>query len=373
MRVAIDTSFLHYPPSGIGAYVEALIANLPAADPALELATIEPTAGDLPGLSDPRVRRLLWDAVGAGRAAGRTRPDLLHIPHFAAPVRSPVPFVVTVHDAIPFQEPAYRASRSMRAYLDLMRRNVRAARLVFVPSHAAAADVTRELGIPVTRIRVTPEATSLSPAMLPLAAERAAILERHGITGPYVFNIGGFDARKNLPLLVEAFAEALPDLPPDTALVIAGAPHSANPTVFPTLGPVISRLGLRDRVVLTGRVTESEKATLYAGASCYVTPSLREGFGLTALEAMALGTPTIVANRGSLPEVVGDAGVVVEPTRDDLASALAGLIGDPVRRQRLAEAGPDRAATFSWRHTAELTVRGYREALGLPAPDEEDA
>lgn len=376
LRIALDASFLALPPSGTATYVRSLAAALRATFPDLELALLDPGWNDGSAdtgriaqpwhrlANDRRLRRFSWDSVGVGRAARRVRPDLLHIPHFAAPVRPGVPFVVTVHDVIPLLVPAYRASRAMRLNLAVMRRTVPRARLVLTPSEAAAADIERVLGIPRARIRVTPEATG--PAFVPARnrdAARAAV-RRLGVRERYVFNVGGLDVRKNLPVLLEAFARALPRLGEPAQLVIAGAAHTDNPIVFPPLAPLVSRLGLDGNVILPGRVSEADKLALYQAADLYVTPSLSEGFGLTALEAMACGVPTIAANRASLPEVVGDAGVLVEPDADTLAAAIAAVLNDPARRADLAARGIARAAAFTWERAARLTRAAYDEVLG---------
>ncbi|MER3437020.1 MAG: hypothetical protein C4346_05125 [Chloroflexota bacterium] len=238
-----------------------------------------------------------------------------------------------------------------------------AARLILTPSHAAKDDVVRVLGIPSQRIRVTPEAAG--PEFRP-AEDWTAVHEtiaKFGIRGKYIFNAGGFDTRKNLPVLLEAFGRALPRLQEPAQLVIAGAPHTANPRVFPPVQPVIERLGLSGAVLLTGRVTEAEKIALYQGAALYVTPSRYEGFGLTVLEAMACGVPTIAANRSSLPEVVGEGGILVEPEPEALATAIAAVFNDPVAAATWRARALARAAAFDWRRTAHLTLDAYREAL----------
>jgi glycosyltransferase involved in cell wall biosynthesis len=221
------------------------------------------------------------------------------------------------------------------------------------------------LGIPAKRIRVTPEAAG--PEYQP-AANHAVVrqrLKRLGIEERYIFNVGGLDVRKNLPVLLEAFARARPQLSEPVHLVIAGSAHSGNPAVFPPLESVIQRLGLSEHVILPGRVSEEEKIALYQGADLYVTPSLYEGFGLTALEAMASGVPVIAANRTSLPEVVGDAGLLAEPEPDALAEAMARVLTSPALADDLRQRGLIRSSQFSWRKTAELTIAAYHEALEM--------
>ena len=365
--VALDGSFLHLPPSGIGTYVRSL-ADAFAAMPDLpvDVHLIEPSPGRLlkPG---SRAHRFLWDAFGVTGTllAQHPRPRLLHLPQFTAPIAASVPYVVTIHDVIPLVLPDYRASGAMRVNLAVMSRTVKRAVRVIAPSDAAAEDITRVLGISQDRVRVIPEAASSDLAPDRAGAARAFVRNRFGIDGPYVFNIGGYDLRKNLPLLVRAFAQALPQLPdPSTTLVIAGAPHAENPRMFPPLEPIVAELGLGDRVRLVGRVTDDERRALYQAASVYATPSSYEGFGLTPLEAMACGVPPIVANRTSLPEVVGDAGLIVEPTVEAFAEAIVRIFRDDALRRDLTDRSLARAATFSWERAARETADIYREAIG---------
>jgi glycosyltransferase involved in cell wall biosynthesis len=298
------------------------------------------------------------------KAARRVQPDLLHIPHLSAPLRPGVPLVVTVHDTIPFVLPAYRASPAQRVRLAIVRRTIRQARLVLTPSHASAADIERVLGIAPDRIRVTPEAAGDEYHPVdPRSPEVVAVARRFGVRGRYIFNAGGLDVRKNLPVLLDAFARALPRLREPAQLVIAGAPHTANPVVYPPLAPLVERLGLGGSVVMTGFVTPADKLALYQGADLYVTPSLYEGFGLTALEAMACGVPVIAANRTSLPEVVGNAGLLVEPDSEVLAAAIVAVFGDDGKHQTLRARGLERAAGFGWERTARLTRRAFGEVV----------
>ncbi len=369
LRVAIDTSFLALPPSGIGTYVRGLREAMPAAAPDIDLIELDP-GWDAPDPSapvwrrlaaDPRARRFQWDLLGVAAAARPSRPALLHIPQLAAPLRPPSPLVVTVHDAIPFLLPDYRRSRAMRFNLAVMRRTVRRADRLIAPSRAAATDISRVLGIPPSRLMVVPMAAA--PDLVPGDSEvaRHFVSQRFGIDGDYVFNIAGFDRRKNLSVLIEAFARVLPRIDWPLSLVIGGAPHSGNQHVFPDLRPLVARLGLETRVVFTGKVSDEERRALYQAASVYATPSLYEGFGLTPLEAMACGVPVVVADRTSLPEVVADAGLAVAPTAEAFAEALVTILADSSLRARLCESGLARAREFSWARTARETAAVYRE------------
>ncbi len=376
MRVAIDGQFLSLPPSGTGTYLRNLIDALPSAAPDITF-TIVDSADEanwprhwrlLPATirNEPRLRRLNWEALGFGKAAALLPDiDLLHIPSMAAPLRSRLPYVVTVHDAIPFVLPEYRASRAMRAHLTLMRHTIAKATLILTPSNAAALDLVSVLGLPAGKIRVTPEAAD--PRCVP--SEHTDVLEvvrrRFGISGPFCFTVGGLDVRKRVDLLIESFARSLPELPEGAQLVIGGKAHSGNSVVYPPLQPVIDRFGVRNRVIVTGWLGDAEKVALYQAATVYVTPSIYEGFGLTALEAMACGTPVIAANRTSLPEIVGSAGLLVEPNARDLGRALVELMNNEELRCEMRAKGLERASHYTWRRTAELTADAYREAVAI--------
>ncbi len=364
IRVAFDAAFLTLPPSGIGTYVAGLLATLTARDD-VTIASLTPP--DALQRVDSRLMRMAWDAAGVevARQVSARDADLVHIPNFSAPVFGSVPLVVTIHDVIPLVLPEYAASGPMRLYLSLMKRTVGRASIVLTPSAFSAGEIERTLGIPHDRIRVTPLAAdpALKPASNPERARRT-LMARFGIRGRYLLNIAGFDRRKNMPLLVRAFAQALPSLPNDVDLVLAGAPHRDNPAVFPPVEPVIRELGIGDRVILTGRVSDEERAMLFQGAEAYVTPSEYEGFGLTPLEAMSCGVPVIAANRTSLPEVVGDAGLLVEPDVEAVAGAIVRVVADRDLHADLARRGLERSAGFTWARTADLTVAAYREAIG---------
>lgn len=365
LTIAIDGNFLAMPYSGVGTYLRCLVGALQQDAEVLgvDVLRVAPSAGRFlhPGT---RAHRFAWDTGGITSSLlrmGGPRPQVLHLPQMSAPLWSPAPIVATIHDVIPFVLDDYRSSRAMRIYLGVMARSVRRAERVIVPSESARVDVERVLGVHPERVWVIPEAAG--PDLVPSRDGEAAarVRERWGLDGRYLFNIGGFDRRKNLPLLIEAFAAATPSLPSNVKLVIAGAPHTGNPRVFPPLEPLIREHGMEERVVLTGRVTDEERRWLYQAAHTYITPSIYEGFGLTPLEAMACGVPAIVANRTSLPEVVGKAGLVVEPEVDDLVEAIRALLTDNDLRRGLAAASLERAGTYTWATAARETAGVYHE------------
>jgi glycosyltransferase involved in cell wall biosynthesis len=351
VKIGLDVVPMSYPPSGVRAYVQALIEAFRSRDSSIDLVPIAPLSGLT--RSTNRLSRLAWDLHGIAESVKTARMDLLHMTRFAAPRAVDRPFVVTVHDLIPLQLPEYQASLPSRIQSQLARRTVSQATRIIVPSRYVAGDVTRMLGVPPERVDVIPMGVSLPNNPIPPAL----------LSAPYVLHAGGFDVRKNLSALIDAFGLAATALGPEWRLVLLGAPHTGNAAVYPPLGPIIEQAGLRDRVVLTGRVSDLEKHALYRHATIAVAPSISEGFGLPILEAMAHGVPVIASNRTSHPEVAGNAALLVEPDVESIAAALARLAGDADLRSKLSRLGKERAAEFPWSRTAALTEETYRKAL----------
>lgn len=313
-----------------------------------------------------KARKLWWEQVGVATAARRANVDLVHVPYFSAPLRQTHPYIVTIHDAIPFVLKEYAGGWTMSTYLKIVSRAVNDAALILTDSVHAAGDIQRYLGIPADRIRPIPLAASseFTPASSSEDdAQISSLRERLGLTRSFVLNVGGFDRRKNLPALVEGFAMALPEVERDIDLVIVGSPHSSNVNFFPPLQPIINRHGFGDRIKFTGFVSEQDKLDLYRAATAFVFTSEYEGFGLNPLEAMACGTPVISSNRTSLPEVVGNGGMLIDPTPREIARALATLLNDPDLQASLRWRGLEQAHTFSWQETARQTVQAYRDVL----------
>jgi glycosyltransferase involved in cell wall biosynthesis len=380
--VGFDAYFLEHPMTGMGQYATRLWLELverddldarlllPSDAPPLvhDLAGGRGVSIGLPaGIRLPsRVRKVWWEQLGVVSAARKADVDLVHVPYFSAPLRQPVPFIVTIHDAIPLVLKQYAGGRVTRGYLKVVGRAARKANLVLTDSRHAAGDIQKHLGIPAERIRPIPLAAGdeFTPARGTADELRIdSMRTRLGLTRPFILNVGGFDQRKNLVSLIEAFALARPDLPEDLDLVIVGSPHSGNPHLFPDVRPAVERYDLRERVKLTGFVSEEDKLDLYRAAAAFVFPSMYEGFGLNPLEAMACGTPVISSNLSSLPEVVGDAGLTVDPTPEALANALARLLNDTALQDDLRQRGLEQASRFSWEETARQTIDAYNDVL----------
>lgn len=376
MKIAINARNLHSPSlRGWNRYTINLLAELSALDLTLYLYSdlpIHPThlSRLRPGsyqlrLGPARLSYDLWEQVWLPRQCREDRIEILHCPvNFGLPALSPCPRVLTLHDAIDqrFIGPNRRIGDGLRpaALRSALRHwisRTRAERVITVSEHSRR-DLERELGIPGKKLRVTYEAADprfhapLEPADLARVRERLALPER------YVFYIGGWEPRKNLPALLRGFAlGALPD----TRLVLAGGTPAQREELLahPAARPIASRLRLLDWI------DDPDLPALYAGSLCFVYPSDYEGFGLQLCEAMACGCPILASDRTSLPEIIGNAGALFsndDPSR--LAELLRRVELDESYRRELIQKGRARSLDFSWSRTAEATLAVYRELAG---------
>ena len=289
--------------------------------------------------------RLEWPPVEAV-AAGTF--DVVHSPHpLLIPTRSAAQ-VVTVHDLDFLDHPQRTSAEVRRDYRALAGVHARRAAQVVVPSQYTGTEVERRLG-------VSPDAITLCPNGAPSWPRRAA-WPRPG----HILFVGSLAPRKNVGALLEAYTallSRLPDLPP---LVLAGPLTSGDAETL----AAIDRPPLRGRVRSTGYLGKTQLQRCYEQAAVLVLPSFDEGFGLPALEAMTIGVPVVVADRGALPEIVENAGLLVDPTRPaTLADAIERMITDEALARRCVDHGFKRAATYSWRASAEQLRLAYSKAL----------
>lgn len=294
----------------------------------------------------PERLTLWWDQRVLPKLARADRIEVLFSPYVKGPVCCPCPLVITVHDLLflVLPEGGWRGRLRNVFYKEMARRVARRADLVFSDSIHSSLDAQHFIGLAAAKIRVLPLA--LSEGYRPVR-DRAALEEvwqRYGVRPPYVFYLGHFRPHKNVQALLRAFAALGEGLRSSYQLVLGGRPDHWQAGCRELAG----QLGIAGQTRFIGMVAEADMPALYSGADLFVFPSLYEGFGLPPLEAMACGTAVVAANRTSLPEVVGEAGVLVDPEDlDGLSAAIGRILGDDVERRCLEEAGLERAARFS--------------------------
>jgi glycosyltransferase involved in cell wall biosynthesis len=292
----------------------------------------------------------------------RRRPvDLLHV-QFTAPPFAPCPVVSTIHDLAFEHLPETFNRRSWMQMRLTVRRTARTAAHIITPSEFSRRDLIETYNVAPARVTVTLEAAA--PHFRPASAEAVtAVKRRYGIGGDYVLAVGSIQPRKNLVRLVRAYSDlrrsrSQANLP---QLVLVGK----RAWLYGETLRAVEQSGVATNVIFTGYVPERDLPALYTGALCFVYPSYFEGFGLPPLEAMSCGTPVIAGDRTSLPEVVGDAGMLVNPfDTDAIGAGLARLIDDEDLRATLRQRGLERAARFDWRDTARRTLQVYEQATG---------
>jgi glycosyltransferase involved in cell wall biosynthesis len=360
----------NYRGAGINQYIYNLLRFLPTVDgEGRYVAFLGEKRAQFPGI---RLRftplptalppvRILWEQVFQPWALWQERVELLHSLAFVGPLFSPCPFLVTVYDLSFLHYPgSFRLWN--RLYLSLFTRiSVKKARRVIAISENTKRDLVKLLGVDERKVRVTYCGYDESLRPLP-EAEVEEFRRRKGLPERFILFLGTIEPRKNLVRLLEAFSKIKGE---GVKLVLAGGLGWGYRPILAS----VERLNLKEDVLLPGFVPPEEKVYWYNAAEVFVYPSLYEGFGLPPLEAMACGTPVVASKAASLPEVVGDGGVLVDPLNPDaMAEALLRLLSNPEERERLRIKGLRQAQKFSWELMAKETVSIYREALAERRP-----
>jgi glycosyltransferase involved in cell wall biosynthesis len=352
VRICVDGRALGERPTGAGKALARLLRQLRHDFPVHDYRVVTPARH-----ADWRLpRQLVWEQVVLPAQARRQGARILHLPGgTSAPVLGGVRVVMTLHDLAPARHPEFLPHWRSRWYWGRwVPFTARFAERVLVPSASTKRDLLALGGVAERRIEVVPWGVALDPEVEPAGAED--VRARHGLPSRYLLYVGTMDRRKDYPTLLAALRRLDAPLP----LVIAGTVIRGRSD----FDVRVRALELASRVRVLGYVPETDLPALYRGAAAFVYPSLYEGFGLPILEAMACGVPVVTYNTTSLPEVAGDAAILLDPpvAPDTLAAAITRVLTDEALGRALVERGRARAAAFDWRATAASTARVY-EAL----------
>jgi glycosyltransferase involved in cell wall biosynthesis len=374
MKIAIDISMALGQSAGVGTYTRGLIDGLATVDTENEYVLFSYL--EMPEsswLDFPQQPNISWRPVKLSGGHWEQRwyeaelppkealedVDILHSPFFNAPQEHPGGLVVTIHDMSFLLYPQFHTEGNRLHCLNGTLKAALYADRIIAISHQTKQDLMQYFSVPEDRIRVVYEA----PRHFCYPERNRGVLQntldRLGIYQNFMLFVGSLEPRKNLKALLEAYAAYIKYHSGRELLVIAGAKGWLNEE----LAQLISAQGLEGQVKFLGYVQETDLRVLYSTAKLFVYPSLYEGFGLPPLEAMACGAPVITANTSSLPEVVGDAAILIDPhISEELLQAMRTVLGDDDLRSSMRQQSLERARLFSWDQTARETLAVYREA-----------
>ncbi len=373
MRVALNAMQVRAAKSGVGQHIHGLVEALLAIAPqehftlycspqnvrnyAFHAPHYEARVWGLP--EKARTLRLLYEYTFLPGELARQGYDLFHGLSNFLPPRKVCPYVVTIHDLSYFVHPERCPWLRRQYWYGMTRRTVELADAIITVSHASRRDIEHFFPATRDRIHVIPNAAHGRFRRLNVSQEQTC-LPGLGISFPYVLFVGTLEPGKNVERVIRAFDAVAGDFP-DHHLVIAGDRGWLYEGIFAAAAEARSR----DRIHFIGHQSDDAVVELMNFCDVFVFPSLYEGFGLPPLEAMACGAPVITSNTSSLPEVVGDAALMVDPLSvEEIAAALHKLLGEPDLRREFREKGLARATKFSWKNSAIETLRVYQSILG---------
>ncbi|MEE9188508.1 MAG: glycosyltransferase family 1 protein [Anaerolineales bacterium] len=372
MRIGIDATALPPQPVGAGNYIIQLIRALASLKVNDEFVIFAQQRGraliSLPEndsfewiiLEDRNPgSRLIWEQTLFPQLIRRSGVDLLHSMHYTRPVRVPCASVVTFHDMTFFLYPELH-TRAKRLFFPLaIRASARQADALTAVSESTRQDAIRILGISPEKIAATQ--LGVDPAFRPIndAGFKRVIAEKYDLPERFILYVGLLEPRKNLPMLIRAYKRLI-DGGENYKLVLVGR----YGWMYEELLKQINNLDLEGMVHFTGYVSQEDLPLVYNLSSLFVYPTLYEGFGLPALEAMACGVPVITTDVSSLPEIVGEAGILVPVNNvEALYGAMIAVLGDEDLRRKMINKGIQRAAKFTWEQTAKLTFQVYQQVM----------
>lgn len=376
MHIAMNGWFWDQESTGSGQYLRQLVRHLKKADNGLELSLILPPHIQRPeGIADGvrviptgtrrragNFAKVFFEQRAFPQAAKNANADLAHVPYWGAPLSCPIKLVTSILDVIPLQFPIYNQGLLAHLYTSLVSAAARGSSHIITISETAKLDIEEHLNIPEDQITVTYLAADerFHPH---LGRERdEAVRNKYDLPEQFALYLGGFDWRKQVNTLLLAYTyvgEADGDAFP---LVIAGQEPEWDDRLFPDLRAYSRRLKIEDYVRWIGFVDEADKPSLYRLADVFVFPSIYEGFGLMALEAMASGTPVVTSKAIVFEEVLEEAAYMVDDARQMAGAIIALLIQQPLRETMINQ-GLALASHYSWRKTARETLDVYEQTL----------
>lgn len=353
MRIGIDIQTTLGQKTGFGFYVGNLIKNLQIVDTTNKYYFFKPKTHN--DLSAPK--RLMWDQFGVPKLAKDHKIDILHQPSFSAPIFYSGKVVVTVHDLIAIKFGSDIPFFSRQFFSRWMPFSYRKADKIIAISEHTKKDIIKYLHINENKIKVIPLAADEKYQQINDKLRLEKIKSKYRTGANYLLHIGTLNPRKNLGFMIDVFAQ-IANRYPNYNLVITGK----EGWYYENLYQQVRDLGLVNRVIFTGYIEEQDKVDLYNGAAIFVFPSIYEGFGLPPLEAMSCGIPVISSNTSSMPEVIDNAGILLSPTdKNSWIKAIRLIIDDAKIRKNLQAKGLERAKKFSWKKSAQETLKVYEE------------
>jgi glycosyltransferase involved in cell wall biosynthesis len=319
----------------------------------------------LPVLTHAMSLRNLWmDSKTIQDIVEKEEADVVHFPYnWSFPLSKKVPSVLTVHDVIPFTfREAMGFFRNFLLYKPGIRQACRLNDMVATVSEFSKQDIVKKVGVSADKVRVIPN--GLREPFRPDERTDTELDNRYGLTNGFILNVGGIHERKNVVRLVHAFSKLVNQQGYSGKLLItgsvSGAPYQIR--MKKVCDAAVRETGMEARVIFTGFIPDRELDSLLRRAHFLVYPSLYEGFGIPVLEAMKVGTPVITSKLTAMPEVAGDAAILIDPyDTEDIVSAMSELLEDNELRKELSHRGVERASSYSWDRTAEQYLRLYEE------------
>lgn len=369
MKIGLDArGAIWYRGTGIGTYTYQLVKNLYTMDqkneyrffwPGDEYKDLDPTEDEIFN-SIERSKDKFWEEVHIPMSVEQEKIDIFHVPQngIGLPLKKGCLNVVTVHDLIPYIYPETVGKGYLKIFLQEMPRIIEQSDLIITVSEHSKRDIKRIFNVPDDKVAVTYEAPESVYQKIDDQTAKDFVRERFGIDRPYVLYIGGFSPRKNVKGLINAFYEIQDQIPKEYALVLVGK----EARDYDDTAMLVDALRLKDRVIFTGFAAVPELPHLYNAADLCVYPSFYEGFGLPPLEAMACGTPVITSNTSSIPEIAGDAALLINPhDMYDLAEKMKQVLNSTAKQKQMQAAGLAQASKFTWEKCARETLAAYEK------------